>query len=431
MQYVNWQDLTESEQKIALLRPVQAQANVAPKVAEIIAKVKEHGDVAVKDYTEQFDKVRIDEIAISPVQWEEAISQVSLADQTLITAAIARIKAVAKAQLPENWFYTDEAVQCQRLSRPIERVGLYVPGGTAPLISTVLMLAVPALVAGCNLRVLCTPPTQNGNISPLILFAAKACEVTHVYKVGGAQAIAAMAFGTQTILAVDKIFGPGNIWVTTAKQLCAQMATGVSIDMPAGPSELVVIADDSANPDWVAADLLSQAEHDPLSQVILLTPSERLARAVQTQLSCQIALLPRQAIAQKALEKSRIFIVGSINDAITISNRYAPEHLSLQVNNAEQYCNMITNAATVFLGHHTCEALGDYCTGSNHVLPTSGYARSVSGLSVQDFIKWVGFQKVTPTGLNLIGNIGRTLANKEGLQAHAQSIALRMEANNA
>jgi histidinol dehydrogenase len=307
--------------------------------------------------------------------------------------------------------------------------GIYVPGGTAPLISTVLMLGVPAQMAECPLRILSTPPNQDGSISPSILFAAKLCGIQNVFKVGGAQAIAAMAYGTQTIPKVDKIFGPGNSWVTQAKMQVSQDAFGSAIDMPAGPSEVMIIADDESNCDYVAADLLSQAEHGPDSQVLLITLSESFAIKTRQALIRQLAMLPRMQIAKQALENSSMIIVSTLEEAIEISNAYAPEHLILQIRNAKKYIPIIKNAGSVFIGPWTPETLGDYVTGANHVLPTNGYARSYSGLSVLDFMKFISFQTVTQQGLANIGPYAEKLAALEGLSAHKNAVSLRLKEN--
>lgn len=359
----------------------------------------------------------------------EARKQISPEAQAALTFAKERIEIFHQANYPEVVITeTCTGVTCERQAKPIERVGLYIPGGSAPLVSTVLMLAVPASIAQCPVKIICTPPDTNGKIDPHILVAAELCGVQSVFKVGGAQAVAAMAYGTQSIPKVDKIFGPGNQWVTQAKMLVSQDPLGASIDMPAGPSELMVIADESANPEWVAADLLSQAEHGADSQVILVVTSLVLANKVANAVAEQVAVLPRQAIATQALMHSAIIVVETLANAIEIANQYAPEHLILAFDEAEVYKGDIQNAGAVFMGHWTPETAGDYVTGSNHVLPTNGFARSVSGLSILDFMKFIYFQTVTEAGMKIIGPHAEILAAIEGLDAHKQAVTKRLNA---
>jgi histidinol dehydrogenase len=329
-------------------------------------------------------------------------------------------------QLSDIDIETEPGVRCQRILRPINRVGLYVPAGTAPLPSALIMSAVPAAIAKCPLRVLCTP-ARGGKIAPVILAAAKLCGITDIFAIGGAQAIAGMAYGTETIPKVDKIFGPGSAWVTTAKQLVAQDPAGAAIDLPAGPSEVLVIADDSADADFVAADLLAQAEHDPLSQAILLTPSQDLAEATRIAALAQAATLSRNPILSQSLLRSRIIVVKDLAQAIQWSNDYAPEHLLLQVRDARLWLPQITSAGSIFLGHWSPEPMGDYCSGTNHVLPTYGYARAYSGLSLLDFYKRITVQELTAAGLRSLGPTARTLAGLEGLDAHALAVELRLQ----
>ncbi len=325
--------------------------------------------------------------------------------------------------------YTVETVPgvvCRREIRPIRSVGLYVPGGSAPLPSTALMLGVPSQLARCDTRVLCTPPRTDGTIHPAILYAAQLCGITEIFRVGGAQAIAAMAYGTETVPRVDKIFGPGNAWVTAAKQLVAIEQGGAQIDLPAGPSELMVVADCSANPAFVAADLLSQAEHGPDSQVFFVTTDPTLAQAVAEQVAVQLAGLPRREVAEQALAASRVLVVDSDAAALNIVNAYAPEHLILALEDAETFLAGVQSAGSVFLGHWTPETLGDYCSGTNHVLPTYGYARAVSGLSVADFEKRITVQRAEPAGLSELGPVAELLATMEGLEAHANAVRVRL-----
>lgn len=435
MKTVNWKNLSTTEKVEVLSRPVMSNnESIRARAKEIVEEVKTDGDKALFAFTEKYDGVRLNELQVSETEFAKARSMISREAKNAIEFAKAQIQINHSAQLPTSrTVQTCEGVWCERQARPIQRVGLYIPGGTAPLVSTVLMLAVPAMIANCPLRVICTPPNKNGEIDPHILFAAELCGITKIYKIGGAQSIAALAYGTQTIPKVDKIVGPGNAWVTQAKMLVAQDPAGASIDMPAGPSEVMVIGDEDAIPEYVAADLLSQAEHGPDSQVILVTTSTNLANEVESAIYLQLADLKRYDIVKQALENSRIIIVDDINEAISISNTYAPEHLILQIAAPESYIPDIQNAGTVFLGKWSPEAVGDYVTGSNHVLPTYGYAKSYSGLSVMDFMKWISFQTLTKTGLENIGPYAEKLAAMEGLDAHKRAVTLRLaqvEINN-
>lgn len=429
MNIVYWNKLNSSDIKQALKRPSEnSTQSISEQVRAIMQQVKETGDDALKNFTAQFDKVNLEELCVQQVEFEQARLTLDAQKRNAISFAIARITDYHQAQLPENWqFDSMDGVICQRQARPIQAVGLYVPGGSAPLVSTVIMLAVPAMIAGCQQRIICTPPNSEGKIDPAILVAAQMCGIQQVYKVGGAQAIAAMSYGTHTIPKVDKIFGPGNKWVTAAKIESAISCKGLSIDMPAGPSEILIIADSNANPRFVAADLLSQAEHDMASQVMLITPCEMLAQKVSVLLTQMVEQLPRRDIAIAALANSKIIIVDNINAAIEISNVYSPEHLSLQVNNPRQYISSIQNVGTVFLGKWAAESLGDYVTGANHVLPTAGYARTLSGLSVLDFIKFIGIQEVTSRGLLKVGHYAQRLAQMEQLEAHKMAVDIRMQ----
>lgn len=427
MNIVYWNKLTLEDKNTLLQRSTLKNDTLYQQTIVIMEQVKKAGDEALIQLTEKFDKTTLRQIAVTEKEFKDGYSKIEEASLSAIRSAIKRISTNTKAQLPDNWIYdSKDGIVCERQARAIGSVGLYVPGGTAPLVSTVLMLGIPALVAGCQQRVLCTPPSPDGCIDPNILVAAKECKIQNVYKVGGAQAIAAMTYGTQTIPKVDKIFGPGNQWVTKAKQLCAQNEC-ISIDMPAGPSELLIIADETANPNFVAADLLSQAEHDAVAQVFLVTSNERVANQVKICLLDQLKTLPRYAIAMKSLEKSKIIIVDSLLDAFEVSNLYAPEHLSIQLRQPEQYMSKIKNAGTVFLGDWSAEALGDYNTGANHILPTSGYTRTLSGLSVLDFMKWIGFQQVSQSGLVKIGKDAAQLARIEKLNAHENAVNLRLK----
>lgn len=428
MKILSWSTLTDNEKKQYLMRSsVQNTKTIVEGVSSIIEAVRVKGDTALKEYTLRFDKVALESIAVQADEIKAAERKVSQQSMSVIYRAIDRLMNMNKAQLPIAWRYEcKEGVVYQREPRAIRNVGLYVPGGTAPLVSTVMMLAVPARVAGCKRIVMCSPVQKDGEIDPYVLLTALACDVNEIYKIGGAQAIAAMAYGTQTIAKVDKIFGPGNQWVTQAKMQCSQNNTGVSIDIPAGPSELLVIADESADVSFVAADVLSQAEHDVASQLILITFSQALAKKMQQEIDNQLQTLSRRSIAEAALKNSVIIIADNMFEAIKISNDYAPEHLSLQVDEPNQYVSLIENAGTVFLGKQSAESLGDYITGANHVLPTSGYARSISGLSVNDFIKYVGFQTISQEALENIGPTAVALAAMEGLQAHARAVQIRL-----
>lgn len=426
MKIVEWNLLSNSDKEKMMSRGEYSQdCTLVEQTQKIIDEVKREGDAGLLRLTEKFDKVALENLKATEAEFKVAQSMITSQEMQAIKIAIERIKAYSTQQIPESYVYEEEGIRCERQARPIQAVGLYVPGGTAPLVSTVMMLAIPALVAGCKRRILCTPPDKSGNISPALLMAAKACGVNEVFKVGGAQAIAAMAYGTNTVPKVDKIFGPGNAWVTQAKMLCALQGK-VSIDMPAGPSELLVIADQTANYKCVAADLLSQAEHDSLSQVVLVTPDRVFAQNVLTELRVQLEQLPRKKIAEQSIAKSLIIIVENMNQAIEINNKYAPEHLSLQIQDPLAYQSLIDSAGTVFLGNNTAESMGDYITGANHVLPTSGYARSQSGLSVLDFMKWVGFQYVSNVALKKLGPIAQQLAEMEGLKGHKNAISYRL-----
>jgi histidinol dehydrogenase len=428
MNILHWDQLNTEQQQQALARAgLDASDTILEKTKNIIQTVKAEGDAALIDFTQQFDKAALSDLKVSAHEFVEARKKITVAALEAIIFAQERIGIFHESLYPETIITeTCAGVVCERQARPIERVGLYIPGGTAPLISTVLMLAVPAGIAQCSVRVLCTPPNAKGEIDPHILVAAERCGIHEVFKVGGAQAIAAMAYGTASVPKVDKIFGPGNQWVTQAKMLVSQDAAGASIDMPAGPSELMVIADNSANPAWIAADLLSQAEHGTDSQVILVTTSFEIAQQTQISLEEQLAVLPRRDIAKQSLHHSRIIVVEELAYAIQIANLYAPEHLILQLRDAEEYKADIQNAGAVFMGYWTPETVGDYVTGSNHVLPTNGFARSVSGLSIMDFMKFIYFQTVTQEGMQQIGPHAEVLAALEGLDAHKNAVTLRL-----
>ena len=430
MNRFDWNALSEIERGTLLQRPVQAVAeSVRAGVQAIFAEVEARGDAALREYSARFDGVALDGFEVMPEEFAAANAQVAPAVQAAILEAAARIEAFHRAGMAVPYAVeTASGVRCERVQRPIQRVGLYVPAGGAPLPSTALMLCVPARLAGCKEILVCTPPRADGRADPMVLLAAQQAPGARVFKLGGAQAIAAMAVGTASIPRCDKLFGPGNGWVDEAKRQATQRPGGLAIDMPAGPSEVLVIADAGANPAFVAADLLSQAEHGPDSQVLLLTDSDALLDAVAAEITRQLPQLPRAEIAVRALAHSRLLRVENIAQAISVSNAYAPEHLILSLREPQAWLPAIDNAGSVFLGDWTPEALGDYCSGSNHVLPTGGAARAWSGLSVASFQKAISVQVATPQGLRNIGPCAATLAHAEGLQAHARAVELRLEA---
>lgn len=423
-----WNQCSDSMKQDLLQRPVQAtQKELTDNVARIIDQVKADGDNALKALTRRFDGVELAALKVTEAEFERAEKSVSEELKQAMRDARQRLQLWHDAGKPSEFeIDTAEGVRCGRILRGISSVGLYVPAGTAPLPSTALMLGVPAAIARCDEIVLCTPTRGDGEADPAVLVAAKLCGIENVFKVGGAQAIAAMAFGTESIPRCDKIFGPGNSYVTQAKQLVSTMPGGPAIDMPAGPSEVLVVADEGANPVFVASDLLSQAEHGPDSQVILLSDSPGLIANVAIEVQKQLAKLSREAIAEKALANSRAVEVDSIETAIIISNSYAPEHLILALRNPQQFLPQVKSAGSVFLGDYAPESLGDYCSGTNHVLPTNGAARAYSGVSVASFQKSISIQTVSQAGLNAIGPCAVTMANAEGLQAHANAVLLRM-----
>lgn len=406
-------------------RPVADYSLLEKPVRKILANVKEKGDKAVRKYSREFDGAKLKQSAVTEKELKKAAGLVPDELKTAILQAKTNIEQFHKAQREDiKKTETEPGVVCWRQSAPIEKVGLYIPGGSAPLFSTVLMLAVPAQLAGCREIILCTPPSKDESIHPAILYTAQLCGVTRIFKAGGVQAIGAMAYGTESIPSVFKIFGPGNQYVTMAKQLVQQ--AGVAIDMPAGPSEVLVIADETATPSFVAADLLSQAEHGADSQVILLTTSAELAKKVTAEITKQLKQLPRKNIAGKALEHSKIIVVENLSAAIALSNLYAPEHLILACAGAENLAGQITTAGSVFLGHFSPESAGDYASGTNHTLPTNGYAAMYSGVSLDSFVKKITFQQLSPDGLKRIANTVMQMSAAEGLDAHKNAIAIRL-----
>lgn len=428
IQRLRWSLLDDGQRRNALARPVQAvAAQVSDTVCALVEDVRAGGDAALRAITSRLDGVALDELEAGEDEFAVAEAALPPSLRAAMGEAAGRIEAFHRAGMTRPYAVeTAPGVVCERIVRPIRRVGLYVPAGSAPLPSTALMLGVPSRLAGCAEVVLCTPPRPDGSADPAVLVAARMTGVARVFKLGGAQAIAAMGLGTGSVPACDKLFGPGNAWVTEAKQQLARSGN-VAIDMPAGPSEVLVIADAGANAAWIAADLLSQAEHGPDSQVLLLSDSATLIEAVEGELARQLAALPRSAVAAQALARSRLILVDGLQDAFGISNAYAPEHLILALREPRAWLDRVQAAGSVFLGDHTPEALGDYCSGTNHVLPTNGAARAWSGVSVASFQTFISVQAATPQGIAAIGPCAVTLAQAEGLEAHANAVRLRLE----
>lgn len=411
--------------KSLLSRPALDNSSLTETVTAVLDDIKSRGDAAVKEYELKFDKVQLDSLQVSEDEIAEAETLVADELKNAIRLAKGNIEKFHAAQdheLPR--IETMPGVTCWQKAMPIEKVGLYIPGGTAPLFSTVLMLAVPARIAGCKEIVLCTPPAKNGKVHPAVLFAAKVAGVSKIFKIGGVQAIGSMAYGTESVPKVYKIFGPGNQYVTAAKQRVS--LKDVAIDMPAGPSEVEVIADESANPAFVAADLLSQAEHGVDSQAVCITTSKTLAEKVLAEVDRQLQLLPRKEIAEKSVANSKIILVKDLEEVIDVTNEYAPEHLIISTSNYMQIAERITNAGSIFLGHLTPESAGDYASGTNHTLPTNGYAKAYSGVNLDSFRKKITYQEITPNGLKLIGNAIEIMAENEQLFAHKNAVTLRM-----
>ena len=429
MKRIDWNALDEREREAVLRRPVQAVSDaVRDRVEAIFEDVAARGDDALRDYTAKFEGVTLADFEVGTDEFAAARAAVPADVQSAIAEAASRIEAFHRAGVAAPYeLETAPGLLCQRVQRPIARVGLYVPAGSAPLPSTALMLAIPAQLAGCREIILCTPPRKDGSADPAVLLAAQQAPGVRVFKLGGAQAIAAMALGTGSMPRCDKLFGPGNSWVDEAKRQALQRPGGIAIDMPAGPSEVLVIADAGADPAFVASDLLSQAEHGPDSQVLLVSDNDALLDAVAVEVEFQLARLPRAAIATQALAASRLVRVGDIAQAIEVSDAYAPEHLILAVREPRDWLDRVQNAGSIFLGDWTPEALGDYCSGSNHVLPTGGAARAWSGLSVASFQKAITVQDASRAGIAAAGPCAATLAHAEGLQAHARAVELRLE----
>jgi len=417
---------SRSEWAAITSRPLLDNLSLVGKVSAVLQSVRENGDQAIRQFTQTFDGVELSEFTVSSREWTEAENDVPETLKAAIGQAAKNIERFHRQQVLEMQpLETQPGVQCWRKSVGIEKVGLYIPGGSAPLFSTILMLGIPARLAGCKQVVLCSPPDKAGKLNAAILYAAKLVGIQQVYKIGGVQAIGAMAYGTGSVPKVHKIFGPGNQYVTCAKELVQQ--TGTAIDMPAGPSEVLVLADESANPVFVAADLLSQAEHGPDSQAMLITTSKDLADAVEKEVLTQLEDLPRKAIASQALRHSKLIVVKSMEEAIELANIYAAEHLILSVLDPEAVAGAVINAGSVFLGHYSPESVGDYASGTNHTLPTNGYASAYSGVSLDSFVRKITFQKLSRQGLEGIAETVITMAEAEGLRAHALAVSRRLE----
>lgn len=423
---IDWNSCTPAQQRDLLMRPaISASDSITCTVAEILDNVKTRGDDALREYSAKFDKTDVTALKVSPQEIADASARLGDDIKNAMAVAVNNITTFHNAQiLPPVDVETQPGVRCQQVTRPVDSVGLYIPGGSAPLFSTVLMLATPARIAGCNNVVLCSPPP----LADEILYAAQLCGVQDVFKVGGAQAIAALAFGTESVPKVDKIFGPGNAFVTEAKRQVSQRLDGAAIDMPAGPSEVLVIADSGATPDFVASDLLSQAEHGPDSQVILLTPDADMARRVADAVERQLSTLPRAETARQALSASRLIVAQDLAQCIAISNLYGPEHLIIQTRNARELVDSITSAGSVFLGDWSPESAGDYASGTNHVLPTYGFTRTCSSLGLADFQKRMTVQELSREGFAALSSTIETLAAAERLTAHKNAVTLRMNA---
>ncbi|GAA4808386.1 histidinol dehydrogenase [Litoribaculum gwangyangense] len=416
----------KSEWQEVLKRPTQTVDDIESLVIQIFNEVKIDGDSAIKKYTLKFDGISLESNLVTEKEINDAVSKVPVKLQNAIKKAKKNIEAFHLAQKTSKvYLETTNGVECWQEKRAIQKVGLYIPGGTAPLFSTVLMLAIPAQIAGCKDIILCSPPNKEKNLAPEILFAAKLCGVTKILKVGGIQAIAGLTFGTETIPKVYKIFGPGNQYVTVAKQLATKY--GVAIDMPAGPSELLVVADDSANASYVASDLLSQAEHGIDSQVILVSTSKSLIAAVSEEIKSQLAILPRKDIAQRAIDNSKLILIEDDNIALELINEYGPEHFIICVKNEAFFVDGTCNAGSIFIGDYTPESAGDYASGTNHTLPTNGFSKAYSGVNLDSFLKSMTFQKISKEGLLNIGETIELMAEAEGLQAHKNAVSIRLK----
>jgi histidinol dehydrogenase len=430
MRILDWNSSSSAEQCAALRRPaLKDAAGVSAAARDIIERVRREGDAALLALTEQFDGVRLEALAVTKQEFSAAERALNAEQHAAIERAIDNVRRFHAAQAsPPLRVETAPGVICERFSVPIRAVGLYVPAGSAPLPSTAVMLAVPAALAQCPVKIMCSAPNRGGDANPAVLVAARKAGVEQIFKVGGAQAIAAMAYGSESIAKCDKVFGPGNAYVTAAKMLVAQDAGGAALDLPAGVTEVMVIADEEARPEFVAADLLAQAEHSPDAQAILVTTRPALATAVLGEVERQSALLSRTLILAESVAAMRLIVVDTLQTAFDIANLYAPEHLILEIREARKWLPKISTAGAVFLGHWSPESLGDYCSGPNHTLPTYGYARSYSGLSLEDFQRRITVQELTPSGLKGLGPTARILAGLEGLDAHAAAVSIRLEA---
>jgi histidinol dehydrogenase len=430
MRILDWNSSSSAEQCAALRRPaLKDAAGVSAAARDIIERVRREGDAALLALTEQFDGVRLEALAVTKQEFSAAERALNAEQHAAIERAIDNVRRFHAAQAsPPLRVETAPGVICERFSVPIRAVGLYVPAGSAPLPSTAVMLAVPAALAQCPVKIMCSAPNRGGDANPAVLVAARKAGVEQIFKVGGAQAIAAMAYGSESIAKCDKVFGPGNAYVTAAKMLVAQDAGGAALDLPAGVTEVMVIADEEARPEFVAADLLAQAEHSPDAQAILVTTRPALATAVLGEVERQSALLSRTLILAESVAAMRLIVVDTLQTAFDIANLYAPEHLILEIREARKWLPKISAAGAVFLGHWSPESLGDYCSGPNHTLPTYGYARSYSGLSLEDFQRRITVQELTPSGLKGLGPTARILAGLEGLDAHAAAVSIRLEA---
>jgi histidinol dehydrogenase len=426
----NWAAMSAVERRESLRRPAQhSSATMQSQVASIVNDVRTRGDAALLEYTSKYDGAQLSSLKVSAQEFEAAERALNADQHAALKRAIGNVRRFHEAQLSAPLqIETSPGVICERHFIPLEAVGLYVPAGTAPLPSAAIMLAVPASIAGCERRVLCTPPRKDGTADPAVLVAARACGVTDVFKIGGAQAVAAMAYGTATVPKVDKIFGPGNAWVTAAKLLVSNDPNGAALDLPAGPSEVLVIADDDANPEFVASDLLAQAEHSVDAQAVLVALSHAFAQRVVDELDRQLTTLSRVQTLAEAIRNTRIFVASSLDEALALSNAYAPEHLILQVREPRQALKKVRHAGSVFLGQWTPETMGDYCSGTNHVLPTYGFARAYSGLSLIDFMKRMTVQELSSAGLRDLGPTAVQIAELEGLDAHANAVVRRLRA---
>jgi histidinol dehydrogenase len=429
MKIIDWKSTSSEARRAALARPAaDSREEVFRQAASMITAVRAEGDAAVRRFTAQFGGASLDDLRASAGEFREARAALSAEQISALERAVANVARFHEAQVSAPLdVETMPGVRCERITRPIDSVGLYVPAGSAPLPSTAIMLAVPARIAGCKARAIASSPGPDGKLHAAVLVAAELCGVDTVYKMGGAQAIAALAFGTQTVRKVDKVFGPGNAWVTAAKQIIAADPGGAAIDLPAGPSEVLVIADDSANARFVAADLLAQAEHDTIAQVILVTDSARLARQVSDEVVAQARSLSRRDIVAQSMAGSRCIVVADLEAAIDVSNEYAPEHLIIQTREPRALLARVTCAGSVFLGEWSPESMGDYCSGTNHVLPTFGYARSHSGVSLLDYQKRITVQELSAEGLRALGPTAITLSGMEGLDAHGYAVKIRLE----